>query len=1756
MLIAPIALTRSFQLLLAIVVLGIALLGMGAPTAVADPEPPQIASFTAGTSTLTAPESTAVTITTVNPISIGRVSIFDADTGELLAVCYSGSACSYIVHATWENNLNLAPRHFYATVDDGGPAASVTVSFARRTFNVTMSAGTNPVKSGESTPVTATVDFDLAWTGYALSIYDADTGEQKASCSGTSTCAFIYNAGWENNAAPTGRSYYAVVTGYGDQPGRSPNLTVNQERVVFDVGLSASANPVRTGQSSTVTATVAQSINQTGFALKIYDADSGGLIVNCGMTSTCSFVYNADWSNNVAHPDRHYRAVVEGYGSQQSNVATLTLNTERITFDVGITASANPVKSGQASLITATVAQNIAFTGNALKFYDADTGALVLNCGDVSSCSFFFNATWANNADHPDRHFHAVVEGYGDQQSNVASLTVHTERVFFEVGLTASVNPVKAGAQSLVTATVAQSIAFTGNNLKIYDADSGNVVLDCSDLSTCSFFYNAPSDDGSPPSSVRFKAFVSGYGNQQSNTANLSIAVLGTKRSDSELYGGCNEAEPGCDESVGEAADPVSTQSGNFHDTFSDLDVPGRGPAINLTRTYNSGAAGNDSLFGNGWSSPYSMNVSVDAARHSATVTQENGSQVAFAETGGGDFVAAPRVQATLRQNSDNTWTYVRRARDTFTFTPAGRLRTIEDRNGYQTTLTYPSATEIVIDAPGGREVSLDVSAGGHVTAATQSGTSPRTVSYVYDSNRNLVSAYDVLGHVWRYTYNSDNRMLTVRAPKFANDTSTSPDPVVTNSYDSQGRVSSQTDQLGKVTTFDYTSVSGSTLVTDPTGRKRLDSYQDGLRMSQTRGFGSSEAATWTYLYDPNTFQRTSKCNPYSHCSQFTYDSRGNMLTVKDALNRTTSFEYNAQNDVTSATDPGGTKTTLDYDSRGNLLSIARPLKGALGSVVDTQTITYTYDPNNRGDVTQITDPRGKVWKFTYDSYGNPISETAPPTAENSAGNKTTRTFDEATGAITSETAPKGNLSGANAALFTTKFTPDAMGRITTVFDPLWSSSAPTKHREVIHYDFNGNVDYEIDADGDQTNYAYDAADRLKTITRPDGTTLGRSYDDAGRLKAETNGLNAATTYTYDALGYPLTTTDEAGQVTTTSYDAVGNLITRISPGGSCSLLTKPGCAKFTYDSAGQMTGYGWAGGQTPVVSNITYNANGQQTGLTDATGSSTQTYDNLGRMTSRTDGYGSAVSYGYDIAGAKTSITYPGNKTLARTIDAAGRLASVKDWSNNQTTFDYDANSNLTKTTFPSASTNTDTYTYDNADQHMGTVAKKGTTTLASFTYTRTGSGQLASSTTTGISETAQAYVYNTRGQLTKSGSSSTPVNHTYDAADRLTRRVSASTQSFDARGALCWTTTTTVTNPSCAAPPSSATKYVYSPSGNRTRMTQSNGIVTNYTFNENDELTNFNAAASYVYDADGLRASKTLTGKSPTRMVWDKTVENANLLSDGQSTFIYGPAGLPVEQISSTGTVTYLHHDQLGSTRLITSSSGAKVGSYNFDAYGKQAAKTGTVTTPFGFAGQYTDAESGLIYMRARYYDPATGTFISRDPIGSDGSGQNLFGYVGGDPTNAVDPSGLWGMWLSDLAATFLNEVTGGYLERLLGLDPSCGPTGSSRTLGSLLSWLVPGPGKFAKLAKLGKASRAVTVGEHAAGKMASRGWTNDAIREAIKSGEQVKAVNKANNNPATRYIHPSTGQSVVVDDVTGEVIHVGAPGFKYGRGSGDVR
>jgi RHS repeat-associated protein len=139
---------------------------------------------------------------------------------------------------------------------------------------------------------------------------------------------------------------------------------------------------------------------------------------------------------------------------------------------------------------------------------------------------------------------------------------------------------------------------------------------------------------------------------------------------------------------------------------------------------------------------------------------------------------------------------------------------------------------------------------------------------------------------------------------------------------------------------------------------------------------------------------------------------------------------------------------------------------------------------------------------------------------------------------------------------------------------------------------------------------------------------------------------------------------------------------------------------------------------------------------------------------------------------------------------------------------------------------------------------------------------------------------------------------------------------------------------------------------------------------------------------------------------MVWDMSENLPLLLYDGTNSYIYGPEGRPFEQINAEEEASYLHHDQQGSTRLITNASGEAKGTYTYTPYGAVEGHTGSATTPLGYNGQYTSEDTGLVYLRARVYDPTTAQFLTVDPRVTDTG--DPYGYAQSNPVNFSDPSG----------------------------------------------------------------------------------------------------------------------------------------------------
>ena len=115
----------------------------------------------------------------------------------------------------------------------------------------------------------------------------------------------------------------------------------------------------------------------------------------------------------------------------------------------------------------------------------------------------------------------------------------------------------------------------------------------------------------------------------------------------------------------------------------------------------------------------------------------------------------------------------------------------------------------------------------------------------------------------------------------------------------------------------------------------------------------------------------------------------------------------------------------------------------------------------------------------------------------------------------------------------------------------------------------------------------------------------------------------------------------------------------------------------------------------------------------------------------------------------------------------------------------------------------------------------------------------------------------------------------------------------------------------------------------------------------------------------------------------------------------------GMPIEQINTEGKTQYLHHDQQGSTRLITSSTGTVEATFTYDGYGNVDRAHRHDYYPLGYDAQYTSPDTELIYMRARTYDPTTAQFLSIDPLAA--VTHAPYSYTGDDPLSYGDPTGL---------------------------------------------------------------------------------------------------------------------------------------------------
>ena len=340
------------------------------------------------------------------------------------------------------------------------------------------------------------------------------------------------------------------------------------------------------------------------------------------------------------------------------------------------------------------------------------------------------------------------------------------------------------------------------------------------------------------------------------------------------------------------------------------------------------------------------------------------------------------------------------------------------------------------------------------------------------------------------------------------------------------------------------------------------------------------------------------------------------------------------------------------------------------------------------------------------------------------------------------------------------------------------------------------------------------------------------------------------------------------------------------------------------------------------------------------------------------------------------------------------------------------------------------------------------------------------------------------------------------------------------------------------------STTSYTYDANGNLT----SDGTKT-YFWNALNQLVEVKQGvttlATFVYDGDGRRTEKTASGVTHTYLYDAEDIVEERLSGSTTDTVrYYHGAGIdePLARKTSADVVTYYLADHLGSLVQETDAAGSVTLQREYDAWGMLL--QGASASGYSFTGREWDAEIGLYYYRARYLDPASGRFVSSDPITFE-AGPNFYGYVNNGPSGATDPSGLivvhpgdvidWWEFAEDLSS-FLDCSSwrnGGWLAlSTISLLP--GITG----LGMIddAARMVP------KL--LGPATR---HGDKILDQLAGRGWTKDLVQSTIDkpirtvtARDTRKFTGGRNNDPATKY-YADGGGYVVRNNRTGDIVQV---------------
>ncbi|GAA4105091.1 hypothetical protein GCM10022248_93950 [Nonomuraea soli] len=715
----------------------------------------------------------------------------------------------------------------------------------------------------------------------------------------------------------------------------------------------------------------------------------------------------------------------------------------------------------------------------------------------------------------------------------------------------------------------------------------------------------------------------------------------------------------------GEAASQTSPATADFPSgrTVSTTYSDGSEPAIGGGFTPAGLAKAQTDARGSVWSYAYT------AAGDLAEQTDPNGLVTKLVYDSIGRLVTSRQISAAHPGGVTTSYAYDRLSRLVSQTGPGVRNELTDITHTAQTRYTYDAdghkLTETLDDLTGGdaeRTTTYAYDTAGRLKSVT--GPEGGTVQQVWNTHGQLVRTTDARNTVLEQAYSKRGELTTTTLKAWTGspwDPQPAADVVLQAlSYDPAGRLASRTDAVGRKTAFTY--------------------YADNLlyeRIAEDAKLNGSTTARDVVL------------------EAHSYDAAGNETKLVTGGGRlTTDYVYDAASRRTSQTaDPAGVnrKTAYTYDAANNVIKTV--LTGAGSTRIETREYAYT--------TTNL------INRETVDNGDTDLT--------------TTRTYDDR-GLLTSTVDPRGNVSGATAAAYTTTLRYDTLGRLVEATAPpvqVDKAGTTSTVRPAVHTGYNtaGQPTHQRDAEGRTAVSAYDRAGRLTSTATPSYTPPGgtavtpaiqHEYDSAGQLVKTTDPRGYATTFHYDALGRLVWTTEPEiegewpGQWVA-EYDLVGRILAVTDPIGARTEATYddlnrqityteiehlPAVAAYTtrleYNDAGQLTKstdprgkitsltVNPVGDTTKVVDPLlhetlmAYDLAGRPSKITDPLGNATAAeYDLAGRMTALKDlGPTGTVlrttAYGHDPAGNLTSFTSPEGPITQRTFDALGRITSL----------------------------------------------------------------------------------------------------------------------------------------------------------------------------------------------------------------------------------------------------------------------------------------------------------------------------------------------------------------------------------------------------------------------------------------------------------------------------------------------------------------